>query len=91
MVFAAEWEDAVESGTDLMEDEMRRRAVEGVDEPKFHDGQICGYARRYSDTLLIFMLKARRPEKFKDRAEVAHKGKGGVVFNMDFGAPPVAD
>ena len=81
--FAAEWEDALEAGTDLMEDEMRRRAVEGVDEPRFHDGEICGYVRKYSDTLLIFMLKARRPDKYKERGEVAQTGK--VIFKMDFG------
>ncbi len=62
---------------------MRRRAVEGVDEPRFHDGQICGHVRKYSDTLLIFMLKARRPDKYKERGEVAQTGK--VVFKMDFG------
>ncbi len=81
--FAAEWDDAVEAGTDLMEDEMRRRAVDGVDEPRFHDGEVCGHVRRYSDTLLIFMLKARRPDKYKERGEVAQTGK--VAFKMDFG------
>ena len=30
-----------------------------------------------SDTLLIFMLKARRPEKFKDRQSHEHSGPGG--------------
>jgi hypothetical protein len=28
----------------------------------------------YSDTLLIFLLKAHRPEKFRERYEVEHKG-----------------
>ena len=84
--FAADWEAAVETGTDLMEDEMRRRAIDGIDEPKFHDGQVCGYVRKYSDTLLIFALKARRPDKYRERSEIAHTGKGSVVVNMDFGA-----
>ena len=33
----------------------------------FYRGEKCGLVRRYSDTLLIFMLKARRREKFVDR------------------------
>lgn len=84
--FAADWEDALEAGTDLMEDEMRRRAVEGVDEPRFHDGQICGHVRKCSDSLLIFMLKARRPDKYRDRAEVSHTGKVAIIMNFGDGA-----
>jgi hypothetical protein len=41
----------------------------------FHQGQECGQIREYSDTLLIFMLKARRPEKFKERFAAEHSGK----------------
>src|SRR5262245_61740375 len=65
--FATAWDQAVEAGTDALEDEAVRRARDGVDEPVFYQGQQCGTVRRYSDTLLIFTLKARRPEKFKER------------------------
>lgn len=34
-------------------------------------------AKVQSDTLLIFLLKAHRPEKYRDRASVEHSGKGG--------------
>lgn len=57
--FAADWDDAVECGTDCLEDEAVKRARDG------------------SDTLLIFMLKARRPEKFKDRVANEHTGRDG--------------
>jgi hypothetical protein len=46
--FATDWDDAVEAGTDCLEDEAVKRA------------------KNSSDTLLIFMLKARRPQKFRD-------------------------
>jgi hypothetical protein len=68
--FKAEWDSAVEAGTDVMEDEALRRAVNGVSKPVFHKGTACGYVQEYSDTLMIFMLKARRPDKYKDRAAV---------------------
>ena len=61
--FAAEWEEAVETGTDVLEDEAIKRAKDG------------------SDVLLIFMLKARRPEKFKDRQHHEHTGKGDQPIN----------
>lgn len=58
--------------TDLLEREAFRRAYEGTDEPVFHEGVVCGYKRRYSDTLLIFLLKARRPEMYRERLDVTH-------------------
>jgi Bacteriophage Sf6, terminase small subunit-like len=54
--FAAAWDDAIEAGTDALEDEALRRAKDK------------------SDTLLIFLLKARRPEKYKDRVSTEHRG-----------------
>jgi hypothetical protein len=65
--FAAAWDEAVEAGTDALEDEAVRRARDGIDEPVFYQGEKCGVVRKYSDTLLIFMLKARRREKFAER------------------------
>jgi hypothetical protein len=52
-----------ETGTDLLEDEALRRAEDGVAEPRFYEGRLCGHVQKYSDTLLIFLLKARRPQK----------------------------
>lgn len=66
--FAAKWVDALESATDVLEAEARHRAVDGVEQPHFHQGQITGSVRKYSDSLLIFLLKAHRPEKYRDRS-----------------------
>lgn len=79
--FKDAWEAALEVGCDGLEDEALRRGAEGWDEPVFFQGQECGVIRRYSDALLIRMLQARRPEKFKDRREntgiMQHTGAGG--------------
>ena len=87
--FALAWDQAIEAGTDLLEDEAKRRAFEGVEEPVFHGGQQCGTVRKYSDTLLIFLLKARRPEKFRERQDVKHSGaviiKRGDTWNDEPG------
>jgi hypothetical protein len=66
--FRKAWDAALELGTDALEDEAVRRAHEGTLRPVFYQGQECGAIREYSDTLLIFVLKARRPEKFKERS-----------------------
>lgn len=69
--YAAKFASAREEAADLLEAEVLRRGVQGVDEPVFYQGEVCGYIRKYSDVLLIFLLKGTRPEKFRDRMEIA--------------------
>jgi hypothetical protein len=68
--FAQSWDEAVETGTDELEEEARRRAFSGVDEPVFYQGEECGVIRKYSDTLLIFLLKGRRPDRYRERVTI---------------------
>jgi hypothetical protein len=69
--FASEWTDALENAVDSLEAEARRRAVDGVDSPHFHQGNIAGTVKKYSDSLLMFLLKAHRPERYRERAAAA--------------------
>jgi hypothetical protein len=75
--FASEWEHAYEAGTDVFEDEVKRRAIEGTDKPIFYQGEVVGHVKEFSDTLLIVALKARRPEKYRDNSKVELGGVGG--------------
>jgi hypothetical protein len=68
--FAEEWSRAVDEGTDRLEDEAHRRAVEGVPEPIFSRGEVVGERRVYSDRLIEFLLKARRPAVYREQALV---------------------
>lgn len=83
--FSAAWDVALEVAADALEAEARRRALDGVEEPVFHRGETCGYVRKYSDTLLIFLLKGVRPEKFRERSSVEHSGgiKVGLEVLLD--------
>lgn len=79
--FAARWDDAREAAMDRLEAEADRRAVEGVRKRKFHPKTGQQYIEReYSDTLLIFLLKGGRPEKYRERFE--HNVSGSVVMNV---------
>ena len=69
--FAKRWAVAYQQGAETLETEVLRRAVDGVDEPVFYKGAVVGSVRRYSDTLLMFILKVRSPEKFCDKARTA--------------------
>ena len=64
--FAKEWEEAVDDAVDAMEAEAYRRAKIGTRKPVFQQGRQVGYIREYSDTLLIFMLKAKRPNEYRE-------------------------
>jgi len=66
--FAAGWEEAEERAADALEAEAWRRAVAGVPEPLVSGGKVVRdddgqpiAIRRYSDALMIALLKARRP------------------------------
>lgn len=107
--FKKDFDDATEQGTDVLEAEATRRAVNGVDEPVIYQGQVtfigidkdgnsCDPSapiavkhvpltiRKPSDTLMIFMLKARRPNKFRDNSKIEHALPEGTQFTLKIGA-----
>ena len=118
--FAQAWDDALVAGTEILEREATRRAVDGVEEPVIYQGQPTPLyernpdgstkfrivmvddgqggkiqrqepvplldehgnprfltIRKPSDTLMIFLLKARRPDKYRERFTAELTGKGG--------------
>lgn len=77
--FRAAWKLAVDLGTGLLEQEAYRRAYHGVEEPVYYQGTECGRVRRYSDGMMMFLLKARKPEVYRDMVE---QGKGGVNVSV---------
>jgi len=55
---------------DTLEAEAIRRAFKGVRKPVYQGGLLAGYVTEYSDQLLVLLLKAVRPERFRERSEV---------------------
>lgn len=54
-----------------------RRAHEGVKKAVYYKGKVVGYETEFSDSLMITMLKATDPEKFRDRSDNRHSGPNG--------------
>jgi hypothetical protein len=94
--YKAAFEAAHQVAIAVLEDEAIRRAVEGVEEPLTYQGQFQ-YAdldddgnpagkplaiRKYSDSLLQFLLRGAKPEKYRERfshdvnAKVTHRFDG---------------
>ena len=76
--FARAWDEALKVAVANLEDEALRRAVEGVDRPVFYEGEVVGAVREYSDVLLIFLMKAANPNKYRDRVALTGEDGGPV-------------
>jgi len=65
------YDEAHEDAIDRLEEEARRRAHDGVLEPVYQGGRKVGAIKKYSDALLVFLLKGKRPDTFRERTEVS--------------------
>lgn len=73
--FAIAWADISEEVVDALEAAAYERAVEGKIEKRYDlKGNLIEERRVYSDTLLIFLLKGKKPEVYRDRIDHRHSG-----------------
>lgn len=94
--FAEAWEEAVEEGTDLLEQEILRRARDGVDRPVFQQGMMVGLVREYSDNLAAMMLQGRRRAVYgknvtEDTSTLTIRIQGGLPVEEGDPPPPLAE
>ena len=75
--FARAWAEVEERSTELLEREAYRRAAIGVDKPIHHQGVRVDTVKEFSDVLLIFLLKARRPGVYREHYHHEHTGPEG--------------
>lgn len=80
---AEELREARGYGNTQIRNELFRRAIEGVDEPVFHQGEIVGHVRRYSDRLLAKMADAYLPEFRDARQRLELTGPGGQPVQVE--------
>ena len=76
--YVGKFGDVNEEATDALEQEARRRALEGVEEPVFYKGERVGSIRKFSDQLLMLLLMAKRPNQFRERVDVTSKVDHGL-------------
>lgn len=80
--FALLWDTVMELANETIEREIYRRAVVGVDKPLSNKGLLTGHnIKEYSDNLLMFIAKARMPQKYRDGP-----GKGGDLTEDEIDA-----
>lgn len=81
--FAVAWADVEERVTERLEAEAFRRAHDGVEKPVVSAGQLVTHERVFSDSLLQFLLKGRKPERYRERVDVQHGGGVKVDHRVD--------
>lgn len=82
------WAEAEADAADALEQEARRRAIEGVDREKWvgpAEGGHFATETHYSDTLLIKLLEANNPAKFTNRSRTEISNPDGSL------APQIGD
>lgn len=85
--FASAFREAEVQATEVLESEARRRAVDGIEKHRrVYDSRgnlIDEYTEQlYSDTLLIFLLKARNPAKYRERVEQTIEANSRMVVEV---------
>lgn len=85
--FKAAYEQAYQIGGDKIEDVAKHRAIKGRREQVFGNlGEnkgtgVVGYRRVVSDSLMALILKAHKPEKYRERTE--HTGPAGGPLKVE--------
>ncbi len=84
------WNEALEEAVDLLDGEARRRAT-GIKRDIYYAGKVVGEENVYSDSLLMFLLKAHRPTLYRDNVKMEHSGgmdvTGGRKVTFEFVRP----
>lgn len=80
--FAFGWKKAMQASADRLEQVARARALEGLIEPVLSNGKVVRDdngqpigVRRYSDAILLALLRAQYPEKFNE-----WKNLSGILY-----------
>jgi hypothetical protein len=81
--FARAWAEVEERSTELLEREAYRRAAEGVERPVYSKGELVDHVREYSDQLLMFLLRSRRPDVYREHRRLEHVGPDGGPVEID--------
>lgn len=86
--FAAAWDAAVQHGAKRLVDLALERAVDGVEEPVFdRDGKVIAHRRRYNDRMLMFLIRAHLPDRYRHAHEDGRRPAEALAPAL----PPVAD
>jgi hypothetical protein len=89
--FALAWEDARKDAVDRLVAVARERAVEGWQEPVFHQGRECGGIQKYDHGLLWKLIAAHDPETYGTKVQQSGPGGGPIPHVHTIDLPSCSD
>lgn len=89
--FRAKFREARRESVEYMEAEALRRAMHGTRRPIFQGGKKVGEELVYSDPLLMFLLRAAKPKKYRENLSHEISGRGGGPVQVQARALPATD
>ena len=82
--FCVRWDEAWDAGVEKLEDEATRRALHGVEKPVYQGGVLVGTTTEYSDTLLTFALRGKKPDRYNtERHELTGRNGAPIASKME--------
>lgn len=79
--FEAQYLEARGRDPEAIRAEIRRRAIDGVEEDVYYQGDVVGQVRRYSDSLLAKLAEAHLPEY--QRNQLPDAGTEGALIAVE--------
>ena len=76
--FDKQIEEALQDYREIVEQEVRTRAVDGWDEPVYYKGDVVGHINKKSDRMLELHVKRHIPE-YRERQSMDLNVTGGVL------------
>jgi hypothetical protein len=85
-VFRQDWQQAVEAGTDLLEQTAWEIATKGALEETFDEsGRLVSSRRKQDPATVRFLLASRRPEQYSERQRLEIGGRVDVEHQLAVG------
>ena len=89
--FRARFREAKREADDMLEAAARQRAIVGTRRPIYQGGKKVGEELVYSDNLLIVLLKASKPHKYRDNFAHEVTGRRGGPLQIEARAVAASD
>lgn len=75
-------QDALDFGPDELEHTLRDRAVNGLEEPVYWQGEIVGFKKVYDNQLGFKLLQGQKPEKYGNKVKLESDELSDLVSLM---------
>ena len=83
--YKAALDAAEEIAAEILERIAWQRATSGIKEEVWYQGEKTGERKARSDLLLMFLLKGRKPDRYRDNWKGELTGAGGGEIQVSFG------